>query len=211
MEQWMQQQTLKAVTLETSLIKLVPMSLEHINDYCLAGNYPQVWQHMPVNRCQSHEVAHTWMQEAINEMSQGLQLAFITIDKNTNRVIGSTRLFRYNEKDKSIELGHTFITPEFQRSYVNSHAKYLMLKHAFEHLKMARVEICTNENNEQSRNAIARIGGHFEGILRKHRRSPDGNYRNTAMFSIIDDEWLQVKQNLLATNKKEKEFECVST
>jgi len=207
----MQPITLKPITLETSLVKLVPMSLDHINDYCLAGNYPQVWQHMPVNRCQNHETAKAWMQEAINEMSQGLQLAFITIDKTSNRVIGSTRLFRYNEKDKSIELGHTFITPEFQRSYVNSHAKYLMLKHAFEHLKMARVEICTNENNQQSRNAIARIGGNFEGVLRKHRRSPNGNYRNTAMFSIIDDEWSQVAQNLLATRKKEKEFEHVSS
>lgn len=187
------------------------MKLQHLNDYCLAGNYPQLWLHMPVNRWQNNQVAKMWMQEAINEMSQGLQLAFITIDKNTDTVIGSTRLFRYNEKDKSIELGHTFITPEFQRSYVNSHAKYLMLKHAFEHLKMARVEICTNENNEQSRNAIARIGGHFEGILRKHRRSPNGNYRNTALFSIIDDEWSQVAKNLLATSKKTKEFEHVST
>jgi len=206
----MQQQILKPITLETSLIKLVPMKLQHLNDYCLAGNYPQLWQHMPVNRCQSHQVAQTWMQEAINEMSQGLQLAFITIDKHTDAIIGSTRLFRYNEKDKMIELGHTFITPKFQRSYVNSHAKYLMLKYAFEHLKLARVEICTNENNEQSRNAIARIGGHFEGILRKHRRAPDGNYRNTALFSIIDDEWLQVKKDLLATSKTEMEFEYVS-
>jgi RimJ/RimL family protein N-acetyltransferase len=211
MEQWMQQQILKPITLETSLIKLVPMSLQHLNDYCLAGNYPQVWQHMPVNRCKSHKIAQTWIQEAIDEMEQGLQLAFVTIDKSTDRVIGSTRLFRCNEKDKSIELGHTFITPEFQRSYVNSHAKYLMLKHAFEHLKMARVEICTNQNNEQSRNAIARIGGHFEGILRKHRRAPNGIYRNTAMFSIIDDEWTDVKNKLLATSTKTKEFEHVPT
>jgi len=210
MEQSMRQQTLTPITLETSLIKLVPMSLQYLDDYCLAGDYPQVWQHMPINRCQNSEIAQAWMQEAIDEMSQGLQLAFITIDKKTDKVIGSTRLFRYNEKDKMIELGHTFITPDFQRSYVNSHAKYLMLKHAFEHLKMARVEICTNENNEQSRNAIARIGGHFEGVMRKHRRSPDGNYRNTALFSIIDNEWSQVKNKLLATGKTEKEFEHVS-
>jgi len=210
MEQSMRQQTLTPITLETSLIKLVPMSLQYLDDYCLAGDYPQVWQHMPINRCQNSEIAQAWMQEAIDEMSQGLQLAFITIDKKTDKVIGSTRLFRYNEKDKMIELGHTFITPDFQRSYVNSHAKYLMLKHAFEHLKMARVEICTNENNEQSRNAIARIGGHFEGVMRKHRRSPDGNYRNTALFSIIDHEWSQVKNKLLATGKTEKEFEHVS-
>ncbi|WP_019026562.1 GNAT family N-acetyltransferase [Colwellia piezophila] len=202
---------IKPVTLETSLIKLVPMTIQHLNDYCLAGNYPQVWQHMPINRSASHDIARPWMQEAIDEMAEGLQLAFITIDKQTNKVIGSTRLFRYTEKDKTIELGHTFITPEFQRSYVNSHAKYLMLKHAFEHLKMTRVEICTNENNQKSRNAIARIGGHFEGILRKHRRAPNGDYRNTAMFSILDDEWSTVKITLLNTAKNSGEFEHVST
>jgi RimJ/RimL family protein N-acetyltransferase len=211
MEQPMLQPRLKPLTLETSLLKLEPMTMQHLNGFCLAGNYPKVWQHMPINRSASHEVARPWMQEAIDEMAQGLQLAFITIDKKTNKVIGSTRLFRYNEKDKSIELGHTFITPEFQRSYVNSHAKFLLLKHAFEHLKMVRVEICTHENNQQSRNAIARIGGQFEGILRKNRRAPNGDYRNTAMFSIIDEEWPQVKQHLLATAKKSEEFTYVST
>ncbi|PKI13239.1 GNAT family N-acetyltransferase [Colwellia sp. 12G3] len=207
----MLQPRLKPITLETSLLKLVPMTMQHLNDYCLAGNYPQVWQHMPLNRSASHDIARPWMQEAVDEMAQGLQLAFITLDKKTNKVIGSTRLFRCNEKDKSIELGHTFITPEFQRSYVNSHAKYLMLKHAFEHLKMVRVEICTHENNQQSRNAIARIGGHFEGILRKNRRAPNGDYRNTAMFSILDEEWPQVKQQLLASGTNQEEFEHVST
>jgi RimJ/RimL family protein N-acetyltransferase len=166
---------------------------------------------MPINRSATHDIARPWMQEAVDEMAKGLQLAYVTIDKKTDKVIGSTRLFRCNERDKSIELGHTFITPEFQRSYVNSHAKYLLLRHAFEHLKMTRVEICTHENNQQSRNAIARIGGHFEGVLRKHRRAPNGDYRNTALFSIIDEEWPQVKKQLLTTGTKQKEFEHVST
>jgi RimJ/RimL family protein N-acetyltransferase len=202
---------LKKITLETSLIKLVPMTLQHLDDYCLAGNYPQVWQHMPINRCQNTQIAKAWMEEAINEMEQGGQLAFMTIDKKSNHVVGSTRLFRVNEKDKAIELGHTFITPEYQRSYVNSHAKFLMLQHAFETLKMVRVEICTHENNQQSRSAIARIGGHFEGVIRKHRKAPNGDYRNTALFSIIDDEWPQVKQQLLATGKGNKEFSHASS
>jgi len=197
---------LKKIILETSLIKLVPMTLQHLDGYCLAGNYPQVWQHMPINRCQNSEVAKAWMEEAITEMNQGQQLAFITIDKKNDQVIGSTRLFRCNAKDKAMELGHTFITPKFQRSYVNSHAKFLMLKHAFETLNMTRIEICTHEDNQQSRNAITRIGGHFEGILRKHRRAPNGDYRNTALFSIIDTEWPQVKQQLLATGKCVEEF-----
>lgn len=201
---------LKLITLETRLIKLVPMTLQHLEGYRLAGNYSQVWQHMPINRCQTTEVASTWMEEAIGEMKQGRQLAFVTIDKKSDQIIGSTRLFRFNDKDKAIELGHTFITPEFQRSYVNSHAKFLMLQHAFETLNMARVEICTHEDNQQSRNAIARIGGHFEGIIRKHRRAPNGEYRNTALFSIIDTEWPQVKQQLLTSGKNQEEFIHVS-
>ncbi|SFD28799.1 GNAT family N-acetyltransferase [Pseudoalteromonas denitrificans] len=199
----------KPQILQSQLIKLIPMTMGHLEAYRAAGNYPEMWQHMPINRCETTEVATTWMKEAINEMALGQQIAFVTLDKKTNQVIGSTRLFRLNEKDKSLEIGHTFIAPEFQRTYVNSHAKYLMLKYAFEELNMARVEICTNEHNKQSRAAIARIGGHFEGILRKHRRAPNGDYRNTAMFSIIDSEWPQIKSHLLKTGSKSQEFEHV--
>ena len=197
---------LKAITLETQLIKLEPMKLSHLDAFCLAGNFEQVWQHMPINRCQNIEVALPWITQAIDEMTQEQQLAFVTIDKITNTIIGSTRLFRLNEQDKKVEIGHTFITPKYQRCYVNSHAKYLMLKHAFEELNMVRVEICTHENNQQSRQAIARIGGKFEGILRKHRRSPRGDFRNTALFSIINDEWPNVSERLLNTGKNKEEF-----
>jgi RimJ/RimL family protein N-acetyltransferase len=196
----------KPITLETSLIKLVPMTLKHLDGFRLAGNFEAVWQHMPVNRCKDQETTKAWMEEAINEMKKGLQIAFVTIDKKTNSIIGSTRLFRFNKKDRAAEIGHTFITPDYQRSYVNSHAKYLMLKHAFEVLGMARVEICTHENNQQSRRAIARIGGHFEGVLRKHRKAPNGSYRNTALFSIIDEEWPEIKEQLLSTGNSQKEF-----
>jgi len=195
-----------AINLETTLIKLAPMTMEHLADFRHAGNFPEVWQHMPINRCQDEETTRAWLKIAIDDMTEGKQLAFVTIDKKTNTVIGSTRLFSLDKQHKKLELGHTFITPKFQRSYVNSHAKYLMLQHAFEVLKMARVEICTHENNQQSRKAIARIGGHFEGVLRKHRRAPNGDYRNTAMFSITDDEWPQVKQQLLASGKNHEEF-----
>jgi len=197
----------KPQILQSQLIKLVPMNMGHLEAYRTAGNFPEVWQHMPMNRCKTTEITTAWMKEAINEMALGQQIAFVTIDKKTNQVIGSTRLFRLNQKDKSLEIGHTFITPKFQRSYVNSHAKFLMLQYAFEMLNMVRVEICTNETNQRSRTAISRIGGHFEGILRKHRKSPNGDYRNTAMFSITDDEWPKVKEKLLKTATQKQEFE----
>ena len=203
---------LKPVTLATNLVELVPMTLAHLNAYCLAGNYPQVWQHMPINRCQNHDIAKSWMEEAINEMQQGRQLAFITIDKKTRYgywldALISLAMHTIKQSNLAIPLSR----PVFKRSYVNSHAKFLMLEHAFEDLNMVRVEICTHENNQKSRNAITRIGGHFEGILRKHRRAPNGDYRSTAMFSIIDEQWPEVKQALLSTGKSQQEFRHVST
>ncbi len=197
-------------TLETELIKLQPMTMEHLDEFCQAGNFPEVWQHMPMNRCKDEATATDWLKDAVEDMAKGNQLAFVTIDKKTNKLIGSTRLFSLDKQHKKLELGYTFITPEFQRTYVNSHAKFLMLRYAFESLGIARVEICTHENNQKSRNAIARIGGHFEGILRKHRRAPNGDYRNTAMFSIIDDDWPKVKAQLLNTANSE-EFSNVPT
>ena len=199
------------ITLETQLIKLVPMTMGHLDAYCQAGNYSDVWRWMPMNRCADATVARAWLNEAITEMRAGRQLALMIIDKQSNELIGSTRLFSLNEKDKCLELGYTFITPKFQRRYVNSHAKFLLLQYVFEVMKLTRVEICTNEFNQQSRMAIKRIGGHFEGILRKHRKSPNGEYRNTAMFSIIDDEWSEVKDKLLATGKDQSEFYHVSS
>jgi len=199
------------ITLETQLIKLVPMTMDHLDAYCKAGNYPEVWRWMPMNRCANETVARDWLNDAIIEMRAGRQLALMIIDKQTNELVGSTRLFRLNEKDRCLELGYTFITPKFQRMHVNSHAKFLLLQYAFEVLKLTRVEICTNEFNQQSRTAIKRIGGQFEGVLRKHRKSPNGEYRNTAMFSIIDDEWSAVKAKLLTTGVTQAEFYHVSS
>ncbi|QBG37176.1 GNAT family N-acetyltransferase [Litorilituus sediminis] len=194
------------VTLASQKITLEPLTIAHLDAFQLAGNFEQVWQHMPMNRCKDQETARQWLNIALKEMAQGKEIGFATIDKASNTLVGSTRMIRLNSTHKKLEIGYTFITPKFQRSYVNSHAKFLMLQHAFEHLGMVRVEICTHEDNQQSRTAIARIGGQFEGILRKHRRNPDNSYRNTAMFSITDDDWPQVKQALLATGSSEQEF-----
>lgn len=197
------------VTLETNLISLQPMRQEHLHGFYQAGNFDVLWQHMPKNHCQNLTTTKTWVNEALKAMAQGEQLAFVTIDKVNNRLVGSTRMIRLDTAHRKLEIGYTFITPNYQRSYVNSHAKFLMLQYAFEQLNIARVEICTHEHNQQSRTAIARIGGQFEGILRKHRCF-DGKFRNTALFSITDDEWPGVKQQLLTTAKQPEEFTCVS-
>lgn len=196
----------KPVTLASQKVILEPLTFAHLEAFQLAGNFEQVWQHMPMNRCKNIDITKQWLNTALEEMAQGREIGFATIDKATNTLVGSTRMIRLDTLHRKLEIGYTFITPAFQRSYVNSHAKFLMLQHAFEHLSMVRVEICTHEQNQQSRTAIARIGGQFEGILRKHRRNPDGSYRNTAMFSITDEEWPKVKEHLINTGKSAQEF-----
>jgi RimJ/RimL family protein N-acetyltransferase len=198
---------LNPVILETQLIKLIPLTMQHINEFSHAGNYQEIWQYMSVsNQCINRETAKTWIQQAITAMAKGSEVAFVIIDKATNKLVGTTRLFRFNQAQSTLEIGHTFITPSFQRTYVNSHAKYLLLAHVFESLGINRVEICTHQDNVKSRHAIIRIGGHFEGIIRQHRLQDSGQYRNTALFSILNNEWLRVKNNLLSSGKTVSEF-----
>ena len=187
-------QKLSPVTLETQLIKLIPLTMQHLKEFSYAGNHHEIWQYMSVsNQC-------------ITAMAKGSEVAFVIIDKTTEKLVGSTRLLHLNQAQSTLEIGHTFITPSFQRTYVNSHAKYLLLAHVFESLSINRVEICTHQDNVKSRQAIMRIGGHFEGIIRQHRLQASGQYRNTALFSILNNEWLRVKSNLLSLGTTVSEF-----
>ncbi len=200
-------QKLSPVTLETQLIKLIPLSMHHLTEFSQAANHQEIWQYMPVsNQCVNTETTKLWIQQANAAMAAGNEVAFVIIDKATNKLVGSTRLLRFNQAQSTLEIGHTFITPSFQRTYVNSHAKYLLLRHVFESLGINRVEICTHQNNIKSRHAIIRIGAHFEGIIRQHRLQDDGQYRNTALFSILNSEWLKVKNTLLSSGTTISEF-----
>ena len=190
--------TLTPVTLTTDKIRLVPLTIDHLDNFYQAGKDAELWRWIPVNPCENISQTKAWLEKALNEMQQGKQIAFMIFDFNSQRFIGSTRLFNANIIDGAIEIGHTFIEQKYQRSYVNTHAKHLLLTHAFEILKVVRVEFRTHENNDKSRQAITRIGATFEGILRKNRRYANGDYRNTALFSIIDDEWPVIKAQLLS-------------
>jgi RimJ/RimL family protein N-acetyltransferase len=99
-------------------------------------------------------------------------------------------------RDGRLEIGSTWLAPRHQRTVANTEAKYLMLRHAFETLGATRVELKTHALNVKSRTAIERLGTQFEGIHRKHMLQPDGSRRDTAWYSILDDEWPAVKTRL---------------
>lgn len=186
----------KPVCLQGADISLKPLSLDDVEGFYLAGNYPVLWQWVLPNQCLSMATTRAWVEHSLEQQRMGNHLPFVIIDNISGQIIGSTRYCSIRREDRNIEIGFTFITPKFQRSYVNTQAKYLLLKHAFEHLGAIRVELRTHEKNLQSRDAIARAGAKFEGILRNNRILSDGSFRNSAMFSVVVEQWLECKRAL---------------
>ena len=126
----------------------------------------------------------------------GTELAFATIDRATGEVVGSTRFRNIAAAERRVEIGFTFIARSWQRTHVNTEAKYLMLRHAFDTWRVNRVELVTDVLNAASRAAIARIGAREEGVLRAHMIMPGGRVRDSVISSIIAPEWPRVRDAL---------------
>jgi RimJ/RimL family protein N-acetyltransferase len=186
---------LEPVTLEGRHVRLVPLTLEHVPALWEAAGDPDIWR-WTLNRPGSEGDMRQYVEAALAGRAAGRALPFATTEAETGRVIGSTRYHNWEPPHPRVEIGYTWISRPWQRTPVNTEAKYLMLRHAFETLGLARVELRTDALNARSRAAIARIGGVEEGILRRHMLTDSGRIRDTVYFSILDDEWPQVKQRL---------------
>jgi len=138
----------------------------------------------------------TYVETALQWQAEGSALPFATILNETDQIVGSTRFANIDREHKHMEIGWTWIGKPWQRTAVNTEAKYLMLRHAFEQLGCIRVEFKTDSLNQQSRNAILRIGAKEEGTFRNHMIIQDGRYRHSVYFSVIDSEWAEVKRRL---------------
>lgn len=190
-------QQLTQTHFETNKVILQKLQHHHLDDLLQAGKNPKIWQYVLSNYCKDKDTLEHWFNETA-QYHADKQLPLVIIDKKSNQLVGSTRLFSLDFNHDKLEIGHTFITPEFQHCHINTHAKYLLLSYAFEQLGAARVELRTHENNQKSRNAIARLGAQFEGIAWQDRKLIDGSYRNSAVFSITHLIWPNVKQQLEA-------------
>lgn len=193
----------KPKTLKTDKVTLRPLTMEHLDDYYQAGAFPELWHWVLPNQCTSKQQSKMWLTHLATLVEQGGHVAFAIFDNQSGELVGSTQYCAINRDDRSLEIGFTFITPKYQRTYINTHTKYCLLSHAFEELGAIRVQFKTHESNEKSRNAIGRLGAKFEGVLRNQRILPDGRFRNTAMYSIIESEWPDIKQQL---NEKIKQY-----
>jgi N-acetyltransferase len=202
-----QRSALGPVTLEGNVVRLEPLSMAHCDGLSEIGLDPEIWR-LTVASVRTPEEMRAYVESALTLMRQGTSLPFATIERASGRVVGSTRLGNYDTTNHRIEIGWTWLARPWQRTGINTEAKYLMLTHAFETLGCVRVELKTDVLNTASRNAMLRIGAREEGILRKHTLMWTGRYRDSIYYSVLDDEWPEVKshlERLLARPQGEKE------
>jgi N-acetyltransferase len=185
------------VTLEGSVVRLEPVRREHAELFWEAAknDLDDVFRWIPYSMNTAEDFQRL-VDKAFEEQERGESVVFATVEKSSGRVIGSTRFMNIDRVNRRVEIGSTWIAPAWQRTGVNTEAKYLMLRHAFEVWKCMRVELKTDALNQKSRNAILRIGAKEEGTLRLHLLTWTGRVRDTVYFSILDHEWPEVRTRL---------------
>ncbi len=186
---------LDPIILEGTHVRLEPLSMKHLDDLCEVGLNPALWR-LAGRTMTAREDMQRYIEEAFMPETAGIAHPFATIDKASGKAVGSTRYGNIALPHKRLEIGWTWIGKPFQRTSINTEAKYLMLRHAFETLGLTRVELKANAKNDQSRRAMERIGAKYEGLLRRHLTLPNGTVRDTVYYSIIREEWETVKAYL---------------
>ncbi|HET7376891.1 MAG TPA: GNAT family protein [Anaerolineae bacterium] len=186
---------IEPITLDGQRVRLEPLSIDHLAALCEVGLVEEIWR-WTTSLVLTPSDMRLYVEAALQEQAEGKALPFVTIDKASNKVVGSTRFGNIERTHRRVEIGWTWINPQWQRSHINTEAKYLMLRHAFETWQCIRVELKTDSLNEKSRTAMLRIGAKEEGTLRNHMITYTGRYRHSVYFSFIESEWPQVKANL---------------
>ncbi|MBP3996632.1 GNAT family N-acetyltransferase [Pseudomonas koreensis] len=182
-------------TLQGQGIILRPLHYADADALLRAAADGELWN-LKVTVVPSATTVDAYLKKALDGREAGTVMPFVIVLKETGEVIGSTRFWKIDPLNRKLEIGSSWLSARFQKTFVNTEAKYLMLRHAFEVLDCVRVQFTTDENNQKSRHAILRLGAQQEGIVRHERIMPDGRKRNSVRFSIIDDEWPQVRLNL---------------
>src|SRR5262249_9293226 len=183
------------ITLEGNVVRLEPLERRHVAGLCEVGLDPQIWQWYAVPIRNAEEMAAA-VETALDERARGASLPFAIVERASGRVVGSTRYMNIDAMNHRVEIGWTWLAPAWQRSTINTEAKYLLLRHAFEKLGCIRVEFKTDSLNERSRAAILRIGAQEEGTFRNHMITASGRLRHSVYYSIVQAEWPQVRARL---------------
>ncbi len=186
---------LAPIVLEDVVVRLEPLTLGHLDALWAAASDPELWRWTAVN-IDSRAALEDYVAEALGEAARGSALPFATMLPAEGRVVGTTRFANFSGEHRRVEIGWTFVARPWQRTSVNSEAKLLMLRHAFETLGLERVELKTDRLNEASRRAILRLGAKEEGVLRHHMVTYSGRLRDSVYYSILRAEWPEVRAGL---------------
>jgi RimJ/RimL family protein N-acetyltransferase len=183
------------VILDGKYVRLEPLSLAHHTGLCAVGLEAGIWRWMPQLIATPADM-RAFIEAATKAQAEGAALPFATVEKASGKPVGSTRFFNFDRAHRRTEIGWTWIAPPWQRTAVNTEAKYLMLRHAFETWGCIRVEFKTDSLNERSRAAILRLGAKEEGTFRNHMIMPNGRIRHSVYYSITEADWQEVKAGL---------------
>ena len=189
---------IEPVTLSGQHAWLEPLGPEHEDEVRAAAADGELWK-LWYTSVPSPEKVGDWLATALDMRERLGAMPFVVREMHNGqpgKVVGATRFFNVDEANRRLEIGHTWYSKSAQRSGINTECKLLLLTHAFETLRCIAVEFRTHWMNHQSRAAIARLGAKQDGVLRNHQRMPDGSFRDTVVFSIIESEWLTVKRHL---------------
>ena len=186
----------KPIVLQGKHVRLEPMTEAHVPGLAEIGVGQTFWDFMLYGNMSSVDDMRNWVLDILGRAKKGTDLPFAVIHLASGRVAGATRYLNIMPKDRGLEIGGTWYGPEFQRTPVNTECKYLLLRQAFEMLGCIRVQLKTDLRNERSQRAIERLGAVREGVLRNHMILPDGRYRHSVFYSILDTEWPAVKKRL---------------
>lgn len=187
---------IEPVTLNGHLVRLEPLHLKHAVALFEASRDPGLWTYKPVAQPRSLTEMEQLIASALQNQQTGGCLPFAVISLERERVVGETRYHNFMLQDHGLEIGWTWLTPSVQRTGVNTECKYLLLHHAFEVMEAIRVQFRTHHLNTNSQRALERLGAVREGVLRNHLIMPDGSYRHSVYYSIIESEWPSAKARI---------------
>ncbi len=190
------------VVLTGQRVRLEPLSLDHLDDLVTVGLDASIWA-LTVARPADPAGIEAWIRAALGAAASGTDLPFATIDLASGRAVGSTRFMSIVPDHRRLEIGWTWLGTAYQRTGANREAKLLQLVHAFGALGANRVEFKTDARNEKSRRALLGIGATFEGVFRGHMIMPTGPLRDSAFYSVLADEWPEVKARLETATRRD--------
>lgn len=186
----------KPIILQGKFVRLEPMTEAHAPALAEIGVGQPFWDFMVYGRMETADDMKGWVQDILARAEKGSDVPFVAIHSDTGRVAGASRYMNIMPNDRGLEIGGTWYGVDYQRTAMNTECKYLLLQHAFEKLECIRVQLKTDLRNERSQKAIERLGAVKEGVLRNHMILPDGYYRHSVYYSILDTEWRAVKKRL---------------